>query len=142
MRTAALVALSLSLSLSLSHVSSPAVANPRDKSPAELPGAREFKHCKKLPPGKRVLKLNLKPDSEVSDLVRWMSSISCTPFVFSAGLLQGRKVTVFSPQLLTPEEAYQLFIGALTSVDLTIEPLASGDREGGVLRVVLKPGPR
>jgi hypothetical protein len=131
------------LSLSFAAFSSPIAvsASPREGAPAgdDHPGAKEFKACKKLPAGKRVLKLNLKPDSEVKDLVGWMSTISCAPFVFAATDLQGKKVTVLSPQLLTPEEAYQLFIGALASVDLTIEPMSSAGREGGVLRVVRKP---
>ena len=95
-----------------------------------LPGEREFNQCKKLPPGRRILKFNFKPDSEISDLVGWISTISCTQFLIAGPTLQGKKVTVLSPQLITPEEAYRLFLGALESVGLTVEPM------GKFLRIV------
>jgi general secretion pathway protein D len=95
-----------------------------------LPGEREFNQCKKLPAGRRILKFNFKPDSEISDLVGWISTISCTQFLIAGPTLQGKKVTVLSPQLITPEEAYRLFLGALESVGLTVEPM------GKFLRIV------
>jgi general secretion pathway protein D len=97
---------------------------------AGLPGEKEFNQCKKLPPGRRILKFNFKPDSEISDLVGWISTISCTQFLIAGPTLQGKKVTVLSPQLITPEEAYRLFLGALESVGLTVEPM------GRFLRIV------
>ena len=96
----------------------------------ELPGEKEFNQCKKLPAGRRILKFNFKPDSEISDLVGWISTISCTQFLIAGPTLQGKKVTVLSPQLITPEEAYRLFLGALESVGLTVEPM------GRFLRIV------
>jgi general secretion pathway protein D len=96
----------------------------------ELPGEKEFNQCKKLPAGKRIVKFNFKPDSEIADLVGWISSISCTQFLIAGPTLQGKKVTVLSPQLITPEEAYRLFLGALESVGLTVEPM------GKFLRIV------
>jgi general secretion pathway protein D len=44
--------------------------------------------------------------------------------------LQGKKLTIVSPQLITPEEAYRLFFSALDSLGLTVEPT------GKFLRVV------
>jgi general secretion pathway protein D len=95
----------------------------------ELPGEKEFNSCKKLPPGKRIVKLNLKPDSELIDLIGWISSITCSQFLVTLPL-QGKKVTVIAPQLITPEEAYRLFYAALESVGLTVEP------SGKFLRIV------
>jgi hypothetical protein len=98
---------------------------------AAAPGEREFNSCKKTPAGKRVLKLNLKPDSEISDVIAWFSAISCAEFILPGqAVLQGRKVTILATQLLTPEEAYHLLLGALESVSLKIEPA------GRFLRVV------
>jgi general secretion pathway protein D len=104
-------------------------AKPGAPGVVELPGEKEFNSCKKLPPGKRIVKLNLKPETEVIDLIGWISSITCSQFLVSIPL-QGKKVTVIAPQLITPEEAYRLFYAALESVGLTVEP------SGKFLRIV------
>ena len=104
-------------------------AKPGAPGVVELPGEKEFNSCKKLPPGKRIVKLNLKPETDVLDLIGWISSITCSQFLVSIPL-QGKKVTVISPQLITPEEAYRLFYAALESVGLTVEP------SGKFLRIV------
>jgi general secretion pathway protein D len=87
----------------------------------ELPGEKEFNSCKKLPAGKRIVRLNLKPDTEVMDLIGWISSITCAQFIVGVPVT-GKKLTIVSPQLITPEEAYRLFFAALDSVGLTVEP--------------------
>jgi hypothetical protein len=103
----------------------------------EQPGSKEITSCKKLPPGKRILKLDLKPDSEVSDLVGWISMVTCKQFIVPDDVaIKGKKVTIMSPQLMTIEEAYQLFIDTLASVNLKVQP------EGTFLRIVeVKPRP-
>ena len=112
-----------------------AAAKPGDPAAAttagagEIPGEKEFNSCKKLPAGKRIVRLNLKPDTEVMDLIGWISSITCAQFIVSVPL-QGKKLTIVSPQLITPEEAYRLFFSALDSLGLTVEPT------GKFLRVV------
>lgn len=107
----------------------PAAAGSSTALSAELPGEKEFNSCKKLPPGKRIVRLNLKPDTEVMDLIGWISSITCAQFIVSVPV-QGKKLTIISPQLITPEEAYRLFFSALDSLGLTVEPT------GKFLRVV------
>ena len=87
----------------------------------DIPGEKEFNSCHKLPPGKRIVRLNLKPDTEVMDLIGWISSITCTQFIVSVPV-QGKKLTIIAPQLITPEEAYRLFFSALDSLGLTVEP--------------------
>jgi hypothetical protein len=77
--------------------------------------------CRKLPAGKRIVKLNLKPDSNVADLVAWISSITCLQLVVPGSLTAAdKKVTVFAPEPVTPEEAYRLFLDALDSIGLTV----------------------
>jgi len=44
-------------------------------------GEKEFNSCKKYPSGKRIVKLNLKPDTELGDLISWISSITCKQFL-------------------------------------------------------------
>jgi general secretion pathway protein D len=75
------------------------------------------------------VRLNLKPDTEVMDLIGWISSITCAQFIVSVPLT-GKKITIVSPELITPEEAYRLFFSALDSLGLTVEPT------GKFLRVV------
>ncbi|HXU81975.1 MAG TPA: type II secretion system secretin GspD [Polyangia bacterium] len=97
----------------------------------EYPGEKEFNSCKKLPSGKAILKLNMKPDTEIGDLIGWLSSITCTPFLIPSTVgIAGKKVTVIAPQAMTPGEAYRLFYAALESVGLTVEP------SGRFLRIV------
>ena len=77
--------------------------------------------CRKVPAGKRVVKLSLKPDTEVSDLILWISSVTCRQFLVPGGIdTHAKKVTIIAPQLITPEDAYRLFLDALDSVGLTV----------------------
>jgi hypothetical protein len=77
--------------------------------------------CRKLPAGKRIVKLNLKPDTNVADLVAWISSITCLQLVVPGSITAAdKKVTVFAPEPVTPEEAYRLFLDALDSIGLTV----------------------
>ncbi|HLK89907.1 MAG TPA: type II secretion system secretin GspD [Polyangia bacterium] len=94
-------------------------------------GEKEFNSCKKYPSGKRIVKLNLKPDTELGDLIAWISSITCKQFLLPGTIpANSKKVTIVAPELITPEEAYRLFLGALDSVGLTVQP------SGHVLRII------
>jgi general secretion pathway protein D len=98
---------------------------------AEMPGEKEFNSCKKFPAGKRIVKLNMKPDTELGDLLSWISSITCRQFLLPGTIpANSKKVTIIAPQLITPEEAYRLFLAALDSVGLTVEP------DGKFLRII------
>ena len=109
-----------------------APAAPAAAAPAgEAPGEKEFNSCKKFPAGKRVVKLNMKPDTELGDLLAWISSITCKQFLLPGTIpANSKKVTIIAPQLITPEEAYRLFLAALDSVGLTVEP------SGKFLRII------
>jgi hypothetical protein len=76
--------------------------------------------CSKLPAGKRIVKLNLKPETEVADLVAWIATITCKQFVLPDLPASHAKVTIVSQSLITPGEAYRLFLDALDSVGLTV----------------------
>jgi general secretion pathway protein D len=103
--------------------SSPAAASPSEP--------KDVSSCRKLPAGRRIVKLNLKPETSVGDLVAWISAVTCKPFIFPAGIgAESKKVTVYAPELMTAEEAYRLFLGALDSVGLTLY------RDGKFLHVI------
>src|SRR5450755_3859904 len=94
-------------------------------------GEKDFNSCKKFPSGKRIVKLNLKPDTELGDLISWISSITCKQFLLPGTIpSNSKKVTIVAPELITPEEAYRLFLGALDSVGLTVQP------SGKILRII------
>jgi general secretion pathway protein D len=78
--------------------------------------------CSKLPAGKRIVKLNLKPETDIADLVAWISSITCKQFVLPDVPASHAKVTIVAPSLITSGEAYRLFLDALDSVGLTVYP--------------------
>lgn len=67
--------------------------------------------------------MTLKPDTNVDDLVVWISSITCRQFVWSEAIAaQNKKVTIVAPLPMTPKQAFELFLDALDSVGLTVEP--------------------
>ncbi len=76
--------------------------------------------CRRIPAGQRVVRLNLKPETDVADLVAWISTITCKTFVVPGPIATGKKVTIYSPGLITGAEAYRLFLAALDSVGLTV----------------------
>jgi hypothetical protein len=124
--------------LSILWVSFLVLAGATARAADDLPGEKAFSQCRKLPEGKRVLKLNIKPDSELTDLIGWMSTITCSRFVSDEKDVRGKKVTVKSTGLITAEEAYRLFTDALATVGLTIQPAAGAAGQPAVLRIVKK----
>jgi type II secretory pathway component GspD/PulD (secretin) len=74
------------------------------------------------PSPKLKIKVNLKPDTEVVDLLAWYSTLTCTPLMVSSGVtIAGKKVTIISPTPVTVAEIDSLFRGALDSVGLTLQ---------------------
>lgn len=117
------------LGLLLAAVASLLAAGPRARA-SERSAAAAGSDCRRLPEGKRIVKLNLKPDTEVTDLVAWISAITCKQFVVPDLPASHAKVTIVAPSLITPREAYRLFLEALDSVGLTVLPA------GPFLRVI------
>jgi general secretion pathway protein D len=100
-------------------------------SSGQVVGEKDFNSCRKFPAGKRIVKLNLKPDTELGDLIAWISSITCKQFLLPGTIpANSKKVTIVAPELITPEEAYRLFLGALDSVGLTVQP------SGKLMRII------
>jgi general secretion pathway protein D len=85
-----------------------------------LAGEAAFNECKRFPYYKRV-KVTLKPDSELHDLVAWISGMTCKRFIIT-GTIRAPKVTLVSPTPITPREAYRAFLSALNAMGLTVQP--------------------
>jgi general secretion pathway protein D len=119
----------VALAAATARAEAPAAGKPPPRRPpaqAAPPAA-----CKKLPEGKPVLKLSLKPESEVADVIAWYSLVSCTPMLVANNVgLAGKKVTVLAPTPITMAQARALVFAALESVGLTVEP------SGEFLRVI------
>lgn len=108
----------------------PAAARAAERPVAAAAAPGPGDSCRRLPAGKR-LKLNLKPNTDLVDLVSWISAITCKQFILPGALPAGsRTVTIVSPQPITVPEAYALFLDALDSVGLTVYSA------GKVLRVI------
>jgi len=97
----------------------------------EVPGQAAFNQCRKLPAGKKV-KFTLKPESELIDLIGWISAMTCKKFIVPQNI-RSQKVTIVSPTPVTPDEGYRLFLSALNSIGLTVAPA------GDALQVVETP---
>jgi hypothetical protein len=96
---------------------------PAPSGPTALPLTPDqpFNTCQKFPAGKRVIKVNLKPEVELPELIAWISSITCKAFVLPGHLSSGKKVTFVAQGMMTREEAYSAFLIALESNGLTVE---------------------
>ncbi|HET6282508.1 MAG TPA: hypothetical protein VFH73_16205 [Polyangia bacterium] len=100
-------------------------------TPSAMAAQGDQNTCRKLPSGLRVVKLSLKPDTELGDLLAWISSVTCKQFVLPGSIdVRSKKVTIVAPQPITADEAYRLFLDALDSVGLTVVPV------GNFLRVI------
>jgi general secretion pathway protein D len=112
-----------------------AVADPPRSRPAGKPSQRgparaDAGPCK-APPAAAKLKVSLKPDTEIADLIVWYANLTCTSLLLSNGVATaGKKVTLLTPTPVTRAELHRLFIAALDSVGLTVEP------DGRFLRVI------
>jgi len=96
----------------------PTRGNPATK--ALLNGEHEFNECRRFPRHKRV-KITLKPDSELHDLIAWISGMTCKRFIVGSNV-RSQKVTIYSPTPITALEAYRAFLSALNVMGLTVVP--------------------
>jgi general secretion pathway protein D len=86
-------------------------------------------NCKKIKSGE--VTVSLKPETELKDLITWVMGFTCKNFIYEPGLIQrSKKVTVISPNKMSPQEAYRLFLVALSTMGVTVVP------KGNSLRIV------
>lgn len=71
------------------------------------------------------------PETELKDLISWMMTFNCKNFVFEPRLTtMGKKITIMAPVRMTPQQAYDVFLVALSTMGLTIVP------KGNVVRII------
>ena len=75
--------------------------------------------------------VSFKPDVELKDLITWAMGFTCKNFVFSSSI-GGRsaKVTIMAPKKMSARQAWQVFLVAMQTMNLTIVP------QGNVLRII------
>lgn len=107
----------------------PAPAEPAPMSEGDaLPPIHPLDGCERQGLHARF-RVTLEPQAQLTDLVRWMSSVSCERFLWGAGIRDG-KVTVIAPEAVTMQQAQAAFHAALETMGLTVE------QTGGYLKVV------
>jgi general secretion pathway protein D len=75
--------------------------------------------------------VTFKPETELKDLITWVMGFTCKNFMLDPRIVStGKKVTVIAPNKMSAQEAYNLFLAALSTMQLTVVP------KGNVLRIV------
>lgn len=81
---------------------------------------------------KKSVWVNLKPETELKDLVGWAMTFTCKNFVYSSNIASARsgKVTIIAPKQMSPSQAWRLFLVSLQTMNLTVVP------KGNILEIV------
>jgi len=94
----------------------------------------------------RSVRVSLRPETSVSDLVSWAMTFTCKNFVFASPIAsRSAKVTLVAPGALTPRQAWRAFLVALQSAGLTVVPkgelleIVESSEAGGRALPVYKP---
>ena len=94
----------------------------------ELPDQAPLYHCEK-PPAK--VEVSFKPETDLKELVSWAMGFTCKNFMYDpSAVARAKKVNLVTPNLMSPEEAYQVFQMALSTMGFAIVA------QNGVLRIV------
>lgn len=82
----------------------------------------ELYRCRKHAKSARI-KITLKPETTLGELVAWVSGFTCKTFLYGTGVTaRGQKVTIVSPAEMSSDEGYRLFLASLWTMGLTIVP--------------------
>ncbi|MEJ7601170.1 MAG: type II secretion system secretin GspD [Kofleriaceae bacterium] len=74
---------------------------------------------------------SFKPEIELKDLLTWVMTFACKNYVLDPRIVStGKKVTIMAPLRMSPAEAYNMFLVALSTMGLTVVP------KGNLLRIV------
>jgi general secretion pathway protein D len=85
-------------------------------------------HCEK-PPAK--VAVSFKPETDLKELVSWAMGFTCKNFMFDPSYVQRlKKINIVSPEEMTPAQAYELFLTALSTMGYTVVT------QGNVMRIV------
>jgi len=75
--------------------------------------------------------VTFKPETELKDLITWVMGFTCKNFMLDPRIVStGKKVTVIAPNKMSAQEAYNVFLAALSTMGLTVVP------KGNIYRIV------
>ena len=91
-----------------------------------------------------MVTVSLKPETELKDLITWVMGFTCKNFVYDAAIMQRtKKITIISPNKMSPPDAYRLFLVAMSTMGVTVVPkgnslriVESGTAKGETLSIV------
>ncbi len=100
-------------------------AQPKDDDPDD----DKVYSCGKRTTGQ--VSVSFKPETELKDLITWVMGFTCKNFLLDPRIVStGKKVTIIAPLKMSPHEAYNVFLAALSTMGLTVVP------KGNVMRIV------
>src|SRR3978361_1215641 len=110
---------------------SPAFAQPKTDEKDKAPGAGEgetlYSCKKKVGP----IAVTFKPEVELKDLITFVIGFTCKNFILDPRIVStGKKVTIIAPLKMSQQEAYRVFLVALSTMGLTVVP------KGNIMRIV------
>ncbi|MEO8706356.1 MAG: type II secretion system secretin GspD [Kofleriaceae bacterium] len=78
-----------------------------------------------------IVSVSFKPETELKDLITWVMGFTCKNFMLDPRIVStGKKVTIIAPNKMNPQEAYSVFLAALSTMGLTVVP------KGNMMRIV------
>src|SRR5262245_47378123 len=102
---------------------------PTGNEPTPAPGADDALYSCKKRTGQ--VSVTFKPETELKDLITWVMGFTCKNFMLDPRIVStGKKVTVIAPNKMSAQEAYNVFLAALSTMGLTVVP------KGNVMRIV------
>jgi general secretion pathway protein D len=88
----------------------------------------ELYHCERKP---TKVAVSFKPETDLKELVSWAMGFTCKNFMFDPSYVQrGKKINIVTPEDMTPEQAYELFLAALSTMGFSVVA------QGNVMRIV------
>ena len=113
----------------LGVVTAPVFAQPKPPTDDKAAGEDDTLYsCKKKTGNVAV---TFKPETELKDLIAWVMGFTCKNFILDPRIVStGKKVTVIAPLKMSQQDAYRVFLVALSTMGLTVVP------KGNILRIV------
>ena len=100
-----------------------------EKEKAPAPGEDDALYSCKKKTG--PVAVTFKPETELKDLIAFVMGFTCKNFILDPRIVStGKKVTVIAPLKMSQQDAYRVFLVALSTMGLTVVP------KGNILRIV------